>query len=95
MSPREEKKVANDRKCKLAKTGHKMVFAHSQSNKLSLPALFPAKNKQLGNNKLFKRVALISLPLCVRILRATGHQCHFSHAANICFFYLALIGRVF
>lgn len=43
MSPKEEKNVANDRKCKWAKTGHKMVFARSQNNTLSLPALFPAK----------------------------------------------------
>lgn len=84
---KKEKNVANDRKGNVneLKQGIKW-YLRSQNNTLSLPALFPAKNKQLGN-KLFKRI-YVSLPLCVSILRATGHQCHFSHATNIYFFTL-------
>lgn len=43
VSPREEKKMANDKNCKLAKTRLQVEFAHSKPNIPFLPALSPCK----------------------------------------------------
>lgn len=59
-----EKEMANDRKCKLAKTRHKREFAHSQTKYTFSPCSFSPQKINKQKKKFFKEGALAGLPVC-------------------------------